>query len=441
MSRKILGFILGAVLIFGLGVGIGTWVIAKNDKVKPEVAGASRDKYVAFLDEVYSTIMSEYWNKLSDQDLIKIFVLGTEKITGQTQSIKGKEKSELMAMFKEIVNSYPEEEKKKGFVVTLSDLVLQNLEPFGRSRLYAQKDEKALSDTVSNVTEVDHYKELGVDKDASKGEIAAAFEKQKSELEDAAETDPEAKQKLEEINKSYKVLSDDSSKNNYDVAGIDPTVDYKLLASGVSYIHITKFSPTTFDELVRATEQLDKGESDSLIFDLRDNIGGAIDGLPYFLGPFIGNDQYAYQFFHQGDKLDFKTRTGWLNSLVRYKKVVILINKNSQSTAELMAASMKKYNVGVLVGEATKGWGTVERVFPLKQQIDKSEKYSIFLVHSLTLKEDGEPIEGHGVEPVIKTADNNWQGQLESYFNYKPLVDAVDSVLKLDGDSKILPLK
>jgi len=91
---------------------------------------------------------------------------------------------------------------------------------------------------------------------------------------------------------------------------------------------------------------------------------------------------------------------------------------------------MKKYNVGVLVGESTKGWGTVERVFPLKQQIDKSEKYSIFLVHSLTLKEDGEPIEGNGVEPVIKTADNNWKGQLESYFNYKPLVEAVDSVLK-----------
>ena len=100
--------------------------------------------------------------------------------------------------------------------------------------------------------------------------------------------------------------------------------------------------------------------------------------------------------------------------LIRYKRMVVLINNQTQSTAELMAAVIKKYNVGVVVGTPSKGWGTIEKVFPLTKQIDppsgeagQSEKYSIFLVHSLTLREDGQPIEGNGVLPTINIKDKD----------------------------------
>ncbi|KPJ70546.1 hypothetical protein AMJ51_01600 [Microgenomates bacterium DG_75] len=175
---------------------------------------------------------------------------------------------------------------------------------------------------------------------------------------------------------------------------------------------------------------MDKGgELDTLILDLRDNVGGAIDGLPYFLGPFIGAEQYAYQFYHQGEKTDFKTRTGWLPSLVRYKKVVVLVNEGTQSSAEVMAATLKRYNVGVVVGASTKGWGTVEKVFALKTQIDPNEKYSMFLVHSLTLRDDGEPIQDKGVDPTININNPGWEEQLMAYFNYPELVEAVKEIL------------
>jgi C-terminal processing protease CtpA/Prc len=127
--------------------------------------------------------------------------------------------------------------------------------------------------------------------------------------------------------------------------------------------------------------------------------------------------------------VDFKTRIGWLPSLIQYKKVVVLINENTQSSAEVMAATLKKYNVGVLVGTTTKGWGTVERVFPLKSQLDPSEKYSIFLVHSLTLREDGKPIQGNGVTPTISIKDANWEEQLREYFDNEELIKAVKTVV------------
>jgi C-terminal processing protease CtpA/Prc len=148
------------------------------------------------------------------------------------------------------------------------------------------------------------------------------------------------------------------------------------------------------------------------------------------LGPFIGQDSYAYQFYHQGDKVDFKTKTGWLNSMVRYKKVVVLIDENSQSTAEVTAAALKKYNVGAIVGTTTKGWGTVERVIPLDNQIAKDEKYSIFLVHHVTLRDDGMPIEGRGVDPQISIKDPNWKKELMERFNDAELVKAVEEIYK-----------
>jgi len=52
------------------------------------------------------------------------------------------------------------------------------------------------------------------------------------------------------------------------------------------------------------TKKVDQGEAlDSLILDLRGNIGGSVDVLPYLLGPFIGQNNYAYQFLHQGKRL------------------------------------------------------------------------------------------------------------------------------------------
>ncbi|MGB9637306.1 MAG: S41 family peptidase, partial [Microgenomates group bacterium] len=110
-------------------------------------------------------------------------------------------------------------------------------------------------------------------------------------------------------------------------------------------------------------------------------------------------------------------------------KVIILINENTQSSAEVMAATLKKYNVGVLVGVPTRGWGTVEKVFEIKNQFNPSEKYSAFLVHRLTLREDGQPIEGLGVEPVINIQDKNWEKQLYNYFHYPELTAVIAKLI------------
>lgn len=417
--RNKLALILIIFLVFLVGGGMGYFLPKKLVKEGPR---QEENKYINYINEIRQVIKDNYWNKIDDQQLNKIVVLGTEKLTGLPQNTSEKKNEDVEKMLKDVLEKYDSDDKRKEFTNTLMDMVLSNLEPFGRSRLYTIKDEKALSDNVSNKTDVDQYEVLDVPKEASASVIKKAYDKAIAN----AKTDEE-KTKVE---KAYKVLSDPAAKKNYDIAGVEPTFDYKLIKPNVFYMHLTKFSPTTVDELMRVSEKTSgRDEINSLIFDLRDNIGGAIDSLPYFLGPFIGNDQYAYQFLHQGEKIDFKTKVGWLPGLTKFKKVVILINGNSQSTAEVVAATLKKYNVGVVIGTATKGWGTVERVFEVKNQLDPKEKNSVFLVHSLTLREDGMPIEGKGVDPVINVTDKNWGEQLNSYFDNKGLIEAVKEIV------------
>jgi len=388
----------------------GIWLVKYNINYKNNILGETNDKYDAFVSEIYDKIQANYWETISDSELSNLFNLAAKKVTNKEITLKSPDKKGVLEMIKEFEN--------KEMISGMADVVLANLKPFGRSRLYSLKEEKTLANTVNNVNpDSDYFSKLGIGKSATDKEIAIAYNKS---------------EKTPEIKQAYKVLKNEDTRKVYAISGVEPTIEYKLMTPTIYYVHMTKFSPTSLDEFVRVMEKVDvKGaELDTLIFDLRGNIGGAIDGLPYFLGPFIGIDNYAYQFYQQGKKEDFKTVTGWLNSMVRYKKVVILIDENAQSTAEVMVAVLKKYNVGVVVGNTTKGWGTVEKVITLDHQIADDEKFSLFLVHHITLRDDGQPIEGRGVEPMISIKSSTWKKELLSRFGSGEIVKAVENIYK-----------
>lgn len=390
----------------------------------------SNDRYISFTFEVFDKIKENFWDKVEDEQLSQLYKLAVEKITAAPAPIDSKSKEDVANLVAQIIKDLPDE-KKKEFIAQLTDIVLANLKPFGRSRLYTTRLEEALKNTVDNVDpSTDLYAVLDLKKGASVDEVKENYEKKAAELKN--DKSPEAQQKIATIQRAFDALSAEDKKSTYDAKGIEPTVIYKLLTPDIFYMKLTKFSPQSFDELKKAADSIDpkkKGGPTALIFDLRGNIGGAIDILQYFLGPFIGPNNYAYDFFHQGDSTPYKTKIGWFESLVRYKKVVILIDEKCQSSSEVMAATLKKYNVGVLVGVTTKGWGTVEQVIPLENQLDDKEKFSMFLVHSITLREDGQPIEGRGVDPMININDKDWPQQLLAYYNYPGLVDAVKKLI------------
>ena len=424
-SKIILGLVI--VIIFGLGIG-GGYLFFKQQGLSSLF---KKDIYLEFTSEAYDVIKQNYWEKITDEQLTELFKLATEKVSESPQVLDTQDSKGVQEMMLRAIKDL-DKDKKKEFVTNVVNIVLVNLKPFGRSQLYTMQQETQLRETVSNIDKgVDLYESLGVDKTASQEQIAQVYEEKKAELLPQKDTSPEAAQELAMAERAFAALSQEQARQTYDQTGAKPTILAQAPNPDIAYIRLTKLSPQSFEEFQTTANNIDKTQNPTaLILDLRGNIGGSIDLLQYFLGPFIGQNQLAYEFFHQEEYQPFKTQVGWLASLVRYKKVVVLIDGQTQSSAEVMAAVLKKYNVGILVGVPTKGWGTVENTFPLKQTLDSSEKYSILLVHSLTLRDDNQPIEGKGVDPVININDQNWQQQLLGYFNYQALVDAVEKALR-----------
>lgn len=359
------GIVILIILLAGGAIG-GYFYFKQNQKNPAPLEQTSKDVYIEFLSEVYDKIQENYWNKISDEELSNLFKLGAEKLIQAPQNLESPDKQGVNKMASEIIKNM-DEEKKKAFSAQLAHLVLWNLKPFGKSALYVKQDEENLQNRVENI--------------------------------------------------------------NLETGEVEPTVFGNLVTSNILHLYISKISPTTVDDLKKETEKFDNTEGlNTLILDLRGNVGGSLDVLPYLLGPFIGPNNYAFELFQQGNYEPFKTKLGWLPSLVRYKKVVILADENTQSSAEVMVATLKKYNVGVFVGTKTKGWGTIEKVYEMDNQIDANEKYSMFLVNHLTLRDDNQPIEGAGVEPTIDINDPTWENKLLEYFNSDELVKAVKEV-------------
>lgn len=448
--KKYLVFLI-PILILVVGTTLGLIFILSSNKTSSQ--GESYDK---FLLEIYDQINEYYWEKTSEEQIANLYKLATEKITNKPQELKiipsqnpeptqnlnllpalnsetspkkdSPEKKALRQMLSNILSGMSEEEKKT-FSVDLASAVLANLQPFGRSGLYSAKQEQALKNTVDNVNpEKDLYADLGLEKGASASAINSSFDKLSKELE--KDNAPEAKEKLEKVTYAFDTLKKEESKQLYDEKRIEPTVFSQYYGRDIVYIRFLKYSPTTYDEFLSLVKSFEKSGPTSMIFDLRQNIGGAIDFLPYLLGNFIGKDIYAYDFFAKGQNKPFRTIYDQEKGLKQFKNVAILIDGQTQSSAELMASVLKKFKYGVIVGSTSKGWGTVERIFPISNQISKDETFSIFLVHHLTIRDDGQPIEGKGVEPNISTTDFEFDSKLSAQFKYPEFERVLKQVLK-----------
>lgn len=429
MLRKLLIFL----IIFSIGAGFGHSYLAKNQAITSFGQIAEKNtQYVglspntAFIGEVYDKIKQNYWDNISDPQLLELFKISIEKNGGPKNLAKFDNKAQLISKISEITKGMNEEQRNK-FTPLVTGSVLVTLPPPGRSGLYTQKEETQLKNIVNNVNpQKDLYKDLGLSKGATSQQVADAYQKKAEELK--KESSPEAQEKLKQVSYAKEVLTQTDSKQRYDQNLVEPTIFTKVI-NGVLILRFKKISPTSYDEFIKAFESDKNDNLSALILDLRGNIGGSIDATPYFLGLFLGRNQYAFDFYHKGEYSPFRTPTEKLSALNKFRQIIILVDNQTQSSAEMLTASLKRYHMGLVLGVPTKGWGTVERVFPLDNQFEKGAKYSLFLVHSITLRDDNQPIEGRGVEPDINIKDGDWQEKLNTYFRNQDLISAVRQLL------------
>jgi C-terminal processing protease CtpA/Prc len=136
----------------------------------------------------------------------------------------------------------------------------------------------------------------------------------------------------------------------------------------------------------------------ALIIDLRGNPGGYIKGLQLLLGNFVaGNTKLADEKRRKETKpLLVKARDNGFKG-----KLVVLIDSQSASCAELFARMAQIEKFGTVIGDFSQGAVMESRYYPMQLGADTVVFYGASITAADLIMSDGKSLEGIGVKPDI----------------------------------------
>jgi len=140
-----------------------------------------------------------------------------------------------------------------------------------------------------------------------------------------------------------------------------PSVDKSfLLSPGIGYIHLSGFEQKTPQEVLDAVVQLATPPLKGLVLDLRDNHGGVVDAAIGVASLFLRPDTLVMTV--RGRSSPEKAHRTSPASKQFDLPMIILVNGDTASAAEVLAAALQEHDRAVIAGEPTYGKGVVQSV-------------------------------------------------------------------------------
>lgn len=139
----------------------------------------------------------------------------------------------------------------------------------------------------------------------------------------------------------------------------------------IGVISIKSFYTNLHKDLKKEIEKLNSQKIKSLVIDLRSNGGGLLPEATLSTGLFIGKGPIVLVQDAQGNvipQLDADDTISYSGPMV------VLINRLSASSSEIMAAALRDYGRAVIVGDTSFGKGTVQQSRPLSRVYDFSNE-------------------------------------------------------------------
>ena len=167
-------------------------------------------------------------------------------------------------------------------------------------------------------------------------------------------------------------------------------VQSEMLEDDIAYISITAFEDNTGNDFERALRGFETQQVKGLVIDLRNNPGGVVDAGVQVADLLLPACTIVYLVDGNGNRT--VSNSDPQATEIPY---VLLINGESASTAEIVAAAIKDNAGGPLVGTQTFGKGVVQSIIPLRDEAGAA----IRLTTSQYLSPNGDVIHEEGVEP------------------------------------------
>ncbi len=166
----------------------------------------------------------------------------------------------------------------------------------------------------------------------------------------------------------------------------------KLVENNIGYIYITKFNEKTPEQFIQLFNSLKEEGAEGYIFDVRNNGGGLGSAVEKCLDPLLPEGEIAVAIYKDGTSQTIVKSDAEQTDM----PMIVLMNENSASGAELFAASLHDFKNVDLVGKNSFGKGIMQNLFSLsdgstitltvaRYKTTKSECY-----HGIGLKPDYE---------------------------------------------------
>ncbi|MEQ8702438.1 MAG: S41 family peptidase [Phaeodactylibacter sp.] len=158
--------------------------------------------------------------------------------------------------------------------------------------------------------------------------------------------------------RNFTVTRDEIPMNSVDIS--------YMLDNTTGYIKVNRFSATTYEEFMKALEDLvEKQGMKDLILDLRHNPGGYLQQATNMLSQlFKEKDQLLV--YTEGDAVSRSEYTSTGRNFFDVEDIVVLIDEGSASASEIVAGAIQDHDRGVIIGRRSFGKGLVQEQYKLR---------------------------------------------------------------------------
>lgn len=186
------------------------------------------------------------------------------------------------------------------------------------------------------------------------------------------------------------------------VASVEGTV----IEGNIGYVQIESFDEDTDKELDKVISEL--GEVESLIVDLRNNLGGYLYVCADAVDLFLEKDKTIVKACYKKSENVMKTK----NEAKYTMPMVVLVNEYSASSSEVFASCMQDNGRAKIVGEKTFGKGSIQRSYEF------TDGTGVNLTVGHFYSPNGTKIDGVGVKPDLQvklseTEDNQLKAAID----------------------------
>ena len=173
------------------------------------------------------------------------------------------------------------------------------------------------------------------------------------------------------------------------------SVEEKLLENNIGYIKMDIFSKNLAEQVKTSLNNLKNQGMNRLIIDLRDNTGGYLDSAEKTASLLLEKGKLIYSLQDKNKKEDYYDETDEYENI----PIVILINNNTASAAEILATALKdSYSNTTIVGEKSFGKGKVQQTYDLSD--GSKAKYT----SAKWLRPNGDCIDTIGISPDVEAS-------------------------------------